>query len=467
MSTIFDLTARLLAYQVGWAIPTRRSSALMADPFPAFAIAPIRMVAEQVVYALAYGDPDGEPEIALTWNPLERDARFLEPFAAALDRYLSDCVSAGEMPRVWLAHAAALEVIELLGHRYRTNRSVGPELQRMGAQCRLLAEETTFAGQQIVAIAGILLAGHVATGQSPSEDLHLGALLAWISPPAGTAIADAAAQAALEPAAAMLARAADDRVEELRERVARGRLSEARARVEAEAIIREEALREWALLVRARRAFWDLGLAQGPELTRLAAESLGRVAWQIDRNYGSPARPRSLAQRLDELTYAEELAAYADVADDPIARAAALNAGRVLDATVLQRDQPRRGFQPCTLTLETRQDVLRVRPGTQLQLRGARVVGRVTEVREVNAGQATQITLAVTTGVRNPQLPAPGQRTDWMEPEPADLRYQKRQVYERMAASADARVFGDTLPPSAQLQPADDDLATIARKLRR
>jgi hypothetical protein len=95
------------------------------------------------------------------------------------------------------------------------------------------------------------------------------------------------------------------------------------------------------------------------------------------------------------------------------------------------------------------------------------VVGRITEVREVNAGQATQLTLAVTTGVRNPQLPAPGQRTDWMEPEPTDLRYQKRQVYERMAVSADARVFGDALTPSAQLEPADDDLATIARRLRR
>ncbi|PDV97164.1 hypothetical protein [Candidatus Chloroploca asiatica] len=466
MSTIFDLAARLLAYQAGRAIPTRRSSALMADPIPAFAIAPIRMVAEQVVYALAYGDPDDKPEIVLTWNPLDRDAGFLEPFAAALDRYLSDCVTAGEMPRVWLAHTAALEVIELLGHRYRTNRSVGPELQRMGAQCRLLAEETTFAGQQIVAVAGSLLAGHVATGQSPSEDLHLGALLAWIDPPAGTAVVDAAAQAALAPAAAMLARAADDRVEQLRARVASGRLREPAARVEAEAIIRAELLREWNLLVQARRAFWTLGLTQGPELTKLSAESFKRVAWQIDRNYGSPARPRSLAQRLDELTYAQELAAYADVADDPIVRATALSAGRVLDATIINRDQPRRGFQPCTLTLETCQQVLRVRAGTQLQLRGARVVGRITEVRELNAGQSVQLTLVITTGVRNPHLPAPGQRTDWMEPEPADLRYQKRQVYERMAASADTRVMGDTLP-LARPQPADDDLATIARRLRR
>ncbi|PDW05115.1 hypothetical protein [Candidatus Viridilinea mediisalina] len=466
MSTMIDLTARLLAYQSGRAIPIRRSSALIADPSPTFAIVPIRMVAEQVVYALAYGDPEGEPEVVLTWNPLDRDASFMEPFAATLDRYLSDCVIAGEMPRIWLAHAAALEVIALLGHRYRTNRSVGPELQRMGAQCRLLAEETTFAGQQIVAIAGSLLASHVATGQSPSEDLHLGALLAWIDPPAGTVVADAAAQAALAPAAAMLDRAADDRVEQLRARVARGRLREPSARVEAEAIIREEALREWALLVRARRAFWGLGLTQGTELTKLTAESFKRVAWQIDRNYGNPARPRSLAQRLDELTYAKELTAYADVADDPINRAAALNAGRVLDAVVFQRDQPRRGFNPCTLTLETRQNALRIRPGTQLQLRGSRVFGRITEVREVNAGQATQLTLVVTNGVRNPQLPTPGQRTEWMEPEPADLRYQKRQVYERMAASADPRVFGDTLPLSRP-QPIDDDLATIARRLRR
>ena len=54
-----------------------------------FAIVPLRMVAEQLVYAVAYGDPDGEPELVMAPNPLDRDASFLEPFAAALDAYLA------------------------------------------------------------------------------------------------------------------------------------------------------------------------------------------------------------------------------------------------------------------------------------------------------------------------------------------------------------------------------------------
>jgi hypothetical protein len=465
MNQMMETAARLLAYATGQAIPIRQSAALTADPHRVFGIAPIRMVAEQMVYVIAFGDLDGPMQVALTWNPLDRDARFLESFALALDHYLTECVQNQLTPRVWLPHTAALEVIELLGYRYRTNRNASPTLQRMGAQCHLLAEEATFAGQQIVAVASDLLASHVATGQSPSEDRHLGALLAWIIPPVRGIAAEAAARAALEPAAAMLARPADDRVETLRERVRQGRLAEVVARAEVERIVSDEVLREWALLVRARQVFWGLGFAQGAELPRLACESFGRVAWRIDRSIGGPSRPVSLAQRLDAQTYARELAEYAAVADDPIVCAQALRAGTLVRAAIVRREQPRREFRPCILTIETTQEVLRVRQGTALQLRGARVSGRVIAIAEAANARATQLTIEIISGVRSPQLPTAGQQSEWMMPEPANMRWLKRDVYVRMAAAADPRVYGDMLPTNVPLL-VEGDVAEIARRLR-
>lgn len=464
MSQMINAVARVLAYARGRALLIRESSALALDPETTFGIVPIRMVAEQVVYAVAYGDPDGQPSIVLTWNPLDRDASFLEPFAVALNAYLTGCVRSGVLPRIWLPHRAALDVVEMLGHRYRTNRNVGPELQLMGAQCRLIADEVQYAGQQMVAIASELLTQHVATGQTPSEDQHLGALLVWLNPPAGVDVRAAAEQAALEPAAAMLARPVDDQVEALREGVRSGRRPTS-ARAEIERLVRDETLREWRLLVRGRQALWGLGLGQGGELGRLVRESFDRIAWQIDRSLASPSQPRSLASRLDNLVYAQSLAEYAVTTDDPIAQAYARRAGTVIEATVTGRVQPRPGFKPCALVLETRQSVLRVRRGTVIQLRGTTITGRVTDVNEGNDGRSTQLTVEIEKGVRHPQLPQPGTQGTWMAPLPVDLRWKRREVYRRMAERSDLRVYGDSLPESSPLT-GDEDLAAVARRLR-
>jgi hypothetical protein len=125
----------------------------------------------------------------------------------------------------------------------------------MGAQCRVIADEATYAGQQIVAVASDLLLEHVATGQSVVEDQHLGAQLAWVTPRAGADPVAEAARRALLPAAAMLRRDVDDRVEDLR-RLGKGSgVRAAAARAEIEHLLREGAIDEWDLLVEARRAF--------------------------------------------------------------------------------------------------------------------------------------------------------------------------------------------------------------------
>ncbi len=204
MSDIITAVAKALAYARRQVVPIRTSSSLAPDPLPVFGIALIQVVAEQRVQALAFGILDRAPEIAVSWNPLGRDAGFLEAFAEALDDYLMTCLSNGRLPRVWLPHRSALEILDLLGHRYRTNKGASPRLRRMGWQCRALAEEAAYNGQQVVAVATDLLVQHVATGQSPVEDRHLGALLAWIDPLAGIDPAAEAGRRALTPAAGML-----------------------------------------------------------------------------------------------------------------------------------------------------------------------------------------------------------------------------------------------------------------------
>ena len=180
-----DILGRVLARRQGWAMRVRQTTAITGDPRKVLAIAPIKMVSEEIVQAVAFGDPDGEPRIVTRWNPLSRDAGGLEVFAAALDDYVQAAVADGQLPRFWLPHKSALTLLDLLGYRYRTNQSATDTLRRMGWQCRAIAEEATYQGQQAVVVATDLLRAHVVTGQAPVKDGHLGAMLAWVAPDTG------------------------------------------------------------------------------------------------------------------------------------------------------------------------------------------------------------------------------------------------------------------------------------------
>src|SRR5262245_3625651 len=153
MSTVIDALARALAYGQGRAYPVRTTSALSRDPTRCFGIAPLKVVSEEHVQAVAFGDMGGQPRVIVRWTPLGRDPGDLEPFADALDTYLGWSRQAGEPPRVWVPYPAALALLELLGHRYRTNSRASVTLRRMGWQCRVLTDEARYAGQQVVVVA--------------------------------------------------------------------------------------------------------------------------------------------------------------------------------------------------------------------------------------------------------------------------------------------------------------------------
>jgi hypothetical protein len=466
MTVAIDVVARVFARERRRVVPVRSTSVLAPDPLAVFGIAPIRVVAEQRVQAIAFGLLGEEPSLVVNWNPLGREAGCLEPFAEALDGYLRACLRNDMLPRVWLPHAAALETVELLGHRYRYNKHVTDAIRRMGWQCRELTHEATFDGQQTVAIASALLTGHFVTGQSPLEDLNLGAFLAWANPSPGVDPIVEAERRALVPAAAMLERKDDDRVEALRQIAnetpdsARGRS----ARHEIEALLGKAARSEWALLVEAHEAFWGLGLSTDRNYEPLVDASLYRVRFALENDYRAPSRPHSLSRLLDSYEHAIELADDADVRADGAVRERQRRAGRVFPAMVVNVDQPRRNFLPCRLTITTDQAVLRVRKGTGVSTMDGAVVGKVVSVGEAEGGQ--QLVVDVTKGVRASTLPGVGDEVEWSTTS-VFAPWIKNKVFQHIAESTTPLIVGNALPAGTPRQGVDVDLLGLTETLRK
>ncbi len=457
---LIDAVARIEARRAGHAVATRATRDLVDDPDEVFVIAPIRVVSEEVIQAIAFGDPSKPPSIAVRWNPLSRDASAFELFAAGLNAYIDRCVGADRLPRFWLPYGTALDLIEVLGYRYATNKAATLTLQRMGAQCLALFDLSTYAGQQTVAVATDVLLRHVVTGQAPIKDHHLGSLLAWVEPEPGrdpTAVADARA---LEPAAAMLRADDDGEVEGLR-RVAKGRTPAAAvAQARIEAILENAARVEWVRVLVARDAFFGLGLPAAATLGQLAKESKEKSLYYLGQPRSRPSRPATLTRRLDEHEYAEELARDASLRGDPVTRERARRAGRVVAGTVTGVVQPFRGRRPCTITLETTQAVLRVRRGTQLSRAEGGLSGRVLDVDD--DGSRIRIKMEIKNGVRT--VPAIGSTVEFVDSHPFDPTRILWKLYQKINTSPPPLIAGDVLVNRPRVL-AETDLAAAAERL--
>lgn len=462
MSRLVDVIGRVVARAQGRAVPTRSAFSISDDPSAAFGIAPVKMVSEELVQSIAYGNVAEKPAVVTRWNPLSRDTGELEPFAKALDAYLTACIAAGELPRIWVPHGSALTVLELLGHRYRTNKNASPTLQRMGWQCRVIAEEAKYEGQQFVAVARELLGAHVVTGQAPIKDGHLGALLAWVAPARGVDPAEEADRRALVPASGVLPRDLDDRVEALRKVAKGGGNAGDKARLALEAILRKGAESEWKLLLEARRAFWKLQLTH-PDLGRLVSASRERVKAQLEVPYSPARKADALARDLERHEYAADLAEEVAVVSDNVERELARRKGRVIATGISSVRQPKSNRRPCSLELTVRQDVFRVRPGTALQQIGGKVVGRITAMRENAAGE-TVFTLDVDKGLRS--VPALGTVVDWTDAIAEDMSFSQGKVYAAMKTNQNPLIFQPGVQPAPSKTPKKD-LLRIAEKLRR
>ncbi|MFD9407791.1 hypothetical protein ACFWBN_12365 [Streptomyces sp. NPDC059989] len=112
-----------------------------------------------------------------------------------------------DAPQLIVPSRAGIEYVRLLGRsmRFRRTAEEDPEnpypaparVPMLGRWFTHLAERSRVPGSSMLLSATDLLSRHWATGQSNLEDQHLGALLAWISPPEGASGAEAALRAEL------------------------------------------------------------------------------------------------------------------------------------------------------------------------------------------------------------------------------------------------------------------------------
>ncbi|MFG2463419.1 hypothetical protein ACGFWE_41095 [Streptomyces sp. NPDC048523] len=161
---------------------------------------------EATPLAVMYGDDPAHPRL-LVAPPRGRPTGFLDDLADGILTYIHSFQHTTERlpargskparhrythaPQLLVANGKSIPYIERLGRALRFReppegtdpaRSVG----RLGQWLTFFAEHAEYPGSAFLLALTDLLTTHWVTGQSPLEDEHLAALLAWIDPPPGT-----------------------------------------------------------------------------------------------------------------------------------------------------------------------------------------------------------------------------------------------------------------------------------------
>jgi hypothetical protein len=389
------------------------------------------------------------------------------PFARFLVRAADEVVRRDVGLRVWVPHEKALEALDVLGHRYWRNSSAAAEIQRMGLICRALAREASFPGQQVVAVAADVLRAHLTTGQAPVEDGHLGALLAWVDPDCRDALREGRARARI-PASGVLQntpdRPDDDRVDRLRKMIKgmRGRVRAVNER-RLRGLLEAAADREWQLLADARCAFLRLDLP-APGLDGLARSSNKRIKDALTKGFFPARRADLLAAQLEAMEAGRAAAHQVGLENDARLREAARQEGTAVGGDIVRVDQPKPGFKPCGITVDSSQGLVRLRRDDKVKIVGTNVAGVVRSLDVAPTG-GTRVTIEVTSGVRSGVLTA-GTRVEIIEVAFSDAR--GRVFYEVGQQRQPWVFFADTPPVLAPGRvPAASPLEIAASRRRR
>ncbi|WP_053913966.1 hypothetical protein [Streptomyces sp. TP-A0875] len=232
MSLITTL-ARLEAVRAGRAQPaaTVRHRHLSATPL---VFVPLTTAGEAgaPLGALVGTDRDA-PHLLVVPQPRDRDLRFgflaeladvvlpyVEAYAGAVEpaerterdpgtgaRVKVEVELCADAAQIVVPSRAGLEYVRLLGRSTRFRRTAEqdpqaphpapPRVPLLGRWLTHYGERARVPGSSLLLAMTDLLGRHWATGQSTLEDQHLGALLSWIDPPAGSSGAEAARRAEL------------------------------------------------------------------------------------------------------------------------------------------------------------------------------------------------------------------------------------------------------------------------------
>jgi hypothetical protein len=295
--------------------------------------------------AMAGTDRDN-PVLLVVAQPRNRDDRFafaaslaeiLVPYvdsftamteAVAVDRGRDVRYRFTDAPQLWVPNPGGADFLRLFGRstRFRSTEgeyAVPAAVPLLGRWLTFFANSAEVPGSSLLLNAVQAISAHWATGQSSAEDAQLAALMAWVDPPAGRSVFEAAALAenpAISPPAGPATDPAFDN------HVLAPLLAVADPDVAAlTAVVREQLLPTWKLMWRA----FDL-LRTLPVGSRVAGRWDGdRDAYSLFVQHlaeGGPPQPRrdgavAAAARLSRLENAATRYAVQRAFDDPLVMA--------------------------------------------------------------------------------------------------------------------------------------------------
>ncbi|MFC1399846.1 MULTISPECIES: hypothetical protein [Streptacidiphilus] len=469
--SLLSTLARMEAVRDGRAVPlaTVRHRHLADRPM---VLVPLAAAGEAgAPLAVMLGQDRESPVLLTVPQPLDRDRRFalladlaaellpwLEGFGTEVDlltREVKDpatgekteqvrelCTNA---PQLLVPGPAAVEFLGLLGRSTRFRRSAETALDEgvdpgpypvparvplLGRWLTHLRDRAQVPGSSLLLAMTDLLGRHWATGQSRLEDQHLGALLAWIDPPAGRTGAEAAllAETARDGHGQLLCPPAGPTTDP---RFDSGLLAPAITRYDAarkldDAVAAQAREAEIAALLEAvLRPTWDR-LWQGLDLLRaLPAAAHLPERWEGDRwSYtshrdriaaGEPPQPvrddavtaaRKLAQREREQTRLD----IQEALDDPLAMAEHRLAGEALAGRVVAveaaYDETGRSPKPRPLVTVRTSDRPHGDPGRELYRAGGPTAQKAELVSADPA--AGLVTVRLLNGMGRRKEPEPG-----------------------------------------------------------
>lgn len=186
MSTLTAL-ARLAAASADRAVPVRTVRHVHISDQP-LVFVPIALAGEaNAPLAAMVGDNRLAPTVLVVAEPRDRSQRFA--FAADLADIAGKHISGGAA-QILVPNPAAATFTRLLGRSTRFRSTTGPypvpaAVPLLGRWLSFYAERREHPGSSLLVPMTSALSAHWATGQSATEDAHLGSLLAWIDPPDG------------------------------------------------------------------------------------------------------------------------------------------------------------------------------------------------------------------------------------------------------------------------------------------
>ena len=448
--TLLATLARLEAASTGRAQPLSRVRHRHLSGHPLVLI-PLTLAGDPAtpVAAMA-GTSRTAPRLLVVPQPRDRELRlrFLDGLARVVLDYITARQAATEVlpatsnreerrryadaPQVLVPNRAARDYLGLLGRATRFQPTDGPyavdpSVPVLGRWLTFLADRAEYPGSALLADLTSLLAAQWATGQSPLEDAHLAAQLAWIDPPAGMTGLQAAL-AAEDPLRCPPAGPATDPgfdraiLEPLvrnHDRALRGgdQAGAARAAAEITEAARGQLDPTW-------QSAWNAiallnALPQTASADRRWAEdrdSFTRFSsYLADGGLPQPRRDRAVhaAARLDQLERAQAAFDAQRALEDPFVLAELRTAGEAFGGTVVSAEPSRtetsatgRVILRPRFTIRT-PDPVRIEPG-RLLICPARPAQRVQITELARDGEDAIVVLEVTNGMGTPARPRAG-----------------------------------------------------------